>query len=218
VKVCCIASAAEASLAVRLGAAAVGLVAAMPSGPGVIHEPLIAEIAVTVPPGVGTFLLTSLQSVPAIIEQQRRCRCNTLQIVDRIEQGKYEDLRDALPGISIVQVVHVTDESSIDEACRVAEMGVDALLLDSGDQRLDVKLLGGTGRTHNWEISRRIREAVSVPLFLAGGLRPENVVAALEVVGPFGVDVCSGLRTDGALDEFKLQAFMHVLNTWTHSR
>jgi phosphoribosylanthranilate isomerase len=210
-KVCCMGSVEETRLAVRYGAAAVGLVAEMPSGPGVIPEPLIAEIAATVPPSVGSFLLTSHQHVHAIIEQQRRCRVNTLQIVDRLEEGRYDDLRMALPGVSIVQVIHITGEEAFAEACRAAEEGVDGLLLDSGDQRLDVKLLGGTGRTHNWAISRRIREAVTVPLFLAGGLRPENVAEAIQAVRPFGVDVCSGLRTNGRLDEGKLAEFFETV-------
>jgi phosphoribosylanthranilate isomerase len=211
VKVCCISSVEEARLAVRYGASALGLVAKMPSGPGVIDEGTIAQIAATVPPAVGSFLLTSEQNTTAIIDQQRRLRTNTLQIVDRLEQGTYADLRAALPGIAIVQVIHVTGEESIDEACRVAEMGVDAFLLDSGDQRLAVKLLGGTGRTHDWTLSRRIRESVDVPLFLAGGLNATNVGAAIEEVAPYGLDVCSSLRSDGKLDEAKLGAFFEAV-------
>jgi phosphoribosylanthranilate isomerase len=208
VKVCCIATAEEARLAVRHGADALGLVSAMPSGPGPIPEPLIAEIAAAVPPPVASFLLTSETNVAAVIEQQRRCRANTLQLVDRLEHGGYADLRAALPGVSLVQVVHVTGGEAVEEAVRAAEDGVDAVLLDSGDQRLAVKLLGGTGRVHDWAVSRRVVEAVRVPVFLAGGLNLGNVGDAIRAVRPFGVDVCSGLRTTGRLDESKLAAFM----------
>lgn len=211
VKVCCIGGAGEAAAAVRFGAAALGLVSAMPSGPGPIPEPLIMEIAATVPPAVGTFLLTSRQDVRSIVEQQRRCRVNTLQIVDRLEEGTYEDLREALPGVAIVQVIHVTGEEAVEEACRVAGRGVNALLLDSGNQSLPVKELGGTGRVHDWRLSRRIREAVDVPVFLAGGLRAENVAEAIRAVRPFGVDVCSGVRTGGRLDLGKLEAFFEAV-------
>jgi len=206
IKICCIGSIEEARLAVRYGAAALGLVSAMPSGPGVIGEDLIAEIAAIIPPGVASFLLTSRQSVGAIIEQQRRLRVNTLQLVDELTDGTYADLRAALPGVGLVQVIHVTGEEALDRALAVAPH-VDALLLDSGNPNLRVKELGGTGRRHDWQISRRIVEAVVVPVFLAGGLRPDNVAEAISTVWPYAVDVCSGVRSDGHLDEAKLAAF-----------
>jgi phosphoribosylanthranilate isomerase len=215
VKVCCISSIEEMRLAVRHGAWAIGLVAAMPSGPGVIPEPTICAIAAATPPPIATFLLTSHQRVDDIIAQHRRCRANTLQLVDALTEGTYADLRAALPGIAIVQVIHVTGEHSVDEAIEAASHKPDALLLDSGDPRLAVKLLGGTGRTHNWDLSRTIRESIDIPLLLAGGLRPDNVHAALDAVGPFAVDVCSGLRTDGHLDEAKLTHFMSEVRRWT---
>ena len=163
------------------------------------------------PPAVASFLLPSRQSAEAIVEQQRYVRSNTLQIVDRLTHGTYQDLRDALPGIALVQVIHVLDEESLEEALRVAP-DVDALLLDSGNQRLAVKMLGGTGRTHDWAISRRIVKQVTKPVFLAGGLNSENVREAVEQVRPFGLDVCSGVRTDEKLDERKLATFFELVN------
>ena len=206
VKICCIASIEEAWLAINHGASAIGLVSAMPSGPGPIAEELIAEIAATVPPGVATFLLTCKQDVEAIIDQQRRLRVNTIQICDRLQTGSFKQLRQALPGVSLVQVIHVTGRESVSEAVSVAPF-VDAILLDSGNQSLPIKELGGTGRTHDWSLSREITETVRVPVFLAGGLRSDNVGGAIRTVGPFAVDVCSGVRTDGELDEVKLSAF-----------
>jgi phosphoribosylanthranilate isomerase len=210
VKICCIASIAEARMAIEAGASAIGLVSAMPSGPGPIPEDLIAEIAATVPPGISSFLLTCLQDSDAIIDQQRRLRVNTIQICDRLTRGSYRELRQALPGISLVQVVHVTGPEAVEEAVAVAPH-VDAVLLDSGNQSLAVKELGGTGRTHDWNLSRQIREAIDVPLFLAGGLNPSNVASAIREVQPFGIDVCSGLRTNGALDAQKLSAFIRAI-------
>ena len=212
VKICCIASVEEAALAVACGASALGLVSRMPSGPGVITDEQIAEIAATVPPAIGTFLLTSRQSVSDIVEQQYFCRTNTIQICDHLTHGTHRDLREALPGISIVQVVHVTGPESMDEAVRIAPH-VDAILLDSGNQKLAVKELGGTGRTHDWGLSRTIRETINIPLFLAGGLKSENVAQAIEEVGPFGIDLCSGVRTDGKLDATKLQRFFAAVGS-----
>lgn len=206
VKICCIGSVEEAWLAIAHGASAVGLVSHMPSGPGVISEELITEIAAQVPPGVATFLLTSKQDVASIIAQQRRCGTNTIQLCDHLLEGRHADLRAALPGIKIVQVVHVIGEESIKEAEQVAPH-VDAILLDSGNQKLAVKELGGTGRTHDWRVSRTIRERIPVPMFLAGGLKPENVAEAITQVAPFGLDICSGVRTNSKLDEAKLKAF-----------
>ena len=206
VKICCIASVAEAWMAIEHGASAIGLVSAMPSGPGPIPESLIAEIAATVPPGVSSFLLTCQQDAAAIVDQQRRLRVNTIQICDRLPDGSHRELREALPGVSLVQVVHVTGPESVDEAIAVAPH-VDAVLLDSGNQSLAIKELGGTGRTHDWSLSRKIREAINVPIFLAGGLKPHNVAAAIQEVQPYGVDVCSGLRPNGTLDRHKLAEF-----------
>lgn len=210
IKICCISSLAEAQLAIHYGASALGLVSKMPSGPGVIAEKLIAEIAAKIPPGVASFLLTSKQNVTEIIAQQRRCGANTIQLVDELLEGSYADLRAALPGIKLVQVIHVTGENSISEAEQVAPH-VDAILLDSGNPNLSVKELGGTGRTHNWRISRTIRERIEIPLFLAGGLNADNVRAAIDEVAPFGLDICSGVRTNGSLDENKLARFFESI-------
>ena len=199
----------EAAIAITAGADAVGLVSRMPSGPGPIADSAIKEITATIPPGVATFLLTCETTASAIIAQQRQCRANTIQLVDNVEPGAHAALRDALPGISIVQVVHVRDNSAIREAVAVAPH-VDAILLDSGNPSLAIKELGGTGRTHNWKISRVIRESVGVPVYLAGGLNASNVGAAIAEVSPFGVDVCTGVRTNGRLDEEKLAAFMNA--------
>ena len=199
-------------MAIQAGAAAVGLVSQMPSGPGVISEEAITHIAARIPPGVASFLLTSELDVRAIIGQQRRTGVNTLQIVDRLEIGAHQELRAALPGIALVQVIHVRGSASVDEALAVAPH-VDALLLDSGNPALPVKELGGTGRTHDWSISRRIREAASVPVFLAGGLTAANVEQAVCSVEPFGIDVCSGVRTGGRLYAVKLAEFFRAALT-----
>ncbi len=186
-------------MAIAGGASALGLVSAMPSGPGVISEEAITWIVATVPPPIATFLLTSERSAEAIIAQQRRCRTNTLQLCDHLPATVYPRLREELPGIALVQVVHVTGPASVDYAVAAAAH-VDALLLDSGIPGLAVKELGGTGRTHDWTLSRRIRDAVGIPLFLAGGLNPANVAEAIAAVEPFGLDLCSGVRTNDHLD------------------
>ena len=207
IKICCILSLDEARLAIDHGADALGLVSAMPSGPGVIDEATIAAIAAAVPPPIATFLLTSETEAESIIAQARRCRPTTLQLVDAVEPSTYAAIRLAVPFVSLVQVIHVIGETSLAEAQRVAPY-VDALLLDSGNPNLAVKELGGTGRVHDWSVSRAIRDGVDKPVFLAGGLRPDNVGDAIARVAPFGLDLCSGVRTDGRLDATKLERFV----------
>lgn len=198
-------------MAIEAGASAIGLVSSMPSGPGVITDEAVAEIAAAVPPGVATFLLTSKQSVSEIVEQHQRCGTSTIQICDHLLDGTHQQLKESLPGIGIVQVVHVNNNASVDEACKVAEH-VDAILLDSGNQSLAVKELGGTGRTHDWQLSGRIVDEAGVPVFLAGGLRASNVAEAVAAVQPFGLDLCSGVRENDVLDMEKLRAFFAALN------
>ncbi len=206
-KICCISNLEEARLAIDAGASALGLVSRMPSGPGVIPDDRIADIAARVPPGIDTFLLTSLQDPDAIIEQHRSAKTSTLQLVDWLGPGSHAQLGSALPGVRLVQVIHVTGEESIALAEEASEL-VDALLLDSGNPNLDVKELGGTGRRHDWDISRRIRERLEIPVFLAGGLNPDNAAEAIESVGPFALDVCRGVRgEDFALDPDRLERF-----------
>ncbi len=211
IKICCIQSIEEANLAINYGANALGLVSEMPSGPGVISEDLIEEIVAAVPSSIDTFLLTSKTNADSIIEQHRKCKTTTLQIVDRVSFDVYKKLREELTTVKIVQVIHVMGEESIEEAKKVSQL-VDALLLDSGNQKLKVKELGGTGRTHDWTISRQIRDAVSVPVYLAGGINAHNVLEAIKEVEPFGVDLCSGVRENGRLSEKRLKEFFAVLH------
>jgi phosphoribosylanthranilate isomerase len=211
VKICCIASLDEARLAIDTGASAIGLVSAMPSGPGPIDEPDIAAIAAAVPPPTETFLLTALTDAEAVAAQHRRCGTTAVQLVDALEEVELRRLRRLLPDVRLVQVIHVSGPGSVDEA-RAAAPLVDTILLDSGNPTLAIKELGGTGRVHDWAISRRIRESVGVPVLLAGGLHPGNAREAYDRVLPAGLDVCSGLRLNGRLDAGKLRGFFDALH------
>ncbi len=211
VKICCIGSIEEAKAAIDAGASALGLVGQMPSGPGVISDELIRRIAGAVPPPVSTFLLTSETRATDIIRHYKKVYTSVIQLVDKPEAGAYEALRRELPYVKLVQVIHVSDHNSLNEATEAAAF-VDALLLDSGNPGLPVKVLGGTGRTHNWEISREITRSVTVPVFLAGGLHSGNVKQAIEAVQPYGLDLCSGVRTNGKLDAVKLKAFFEAID------
>jgi phosphoribosylanthranilate isomerase len=210
IKICCISSIAEAARAIQYGADALGLVGPMPSGPGVITDELIYAIASAIPPPVASFLLTSETRAEQIVLHHRRVKTSVIQLVDNLVDQDYHYLRQELPGIRLVQVIHVVDEASVEEAYVIAPL-VDAILLDSGNPRLAVKELGGTGRKHDWRLSRKIRESIPVPLFLAGGIDAGNVEQALAEVQPFGLDLCSSVRTNGQLDEVKLKGFFQAV-------
>ena len=210
VKICCISSIEEARLAVAYGAAAIGLVGRMPSGPGIITDELIHAIAKTVPPPIQTFLLTSETTTDNIIEHHKKVNTTTIQIVDALSGREYHKIREAIPNVQLVQVIHVLDEGSIKEAIEISEF-VDAILLDSGNPNLPTKVLGGTGKTHNWDLSKKIREEISLPVFLAGGINKDNIKKAIEHVQPYGIDLCSSVRTNGQLDESKLEDLFNTL-------
>ncbi len=212
IKICCISSQSEACDAIGAGASALGLVGRMPSGPGVISDEEIREIAKIVPPPIATFLLTSETASKDIIAHHQRTETNTIQIVDELTDRAYHVIRRALPNVKLVQVIHVIDESSVDEACELAEL-VDAILLDSGNPNLAVKQLGGTDRRHDWKLSRSIVDLCGKPVFLAGGINAGNVREAYEMVRPFGFDLCSGVRTEGKLDRRKLDGFFAELES-----
>jgi phosphoribosylanthranilate isomerase len=210
IKICCIQSVDEARMAIDAGADALGLVSAMPSGPGPIHEELIAQIAPHITSNLWSVLLTSKLTAAEIIAQQRRIGVNTLQLVDAVPLVELANLRRELPGVRLMQVIHVTGEGSLTQAQEYAPH-VDALLLDSGNPALAIKELGGTGRTHDWKLSRAIVESVHVPVFLAGGLNALNVVEAIRIVHPYGVDLCSGVRANGKLNSERLTSFVKAV-------
>jgi phosphoribosylanthranilate isomerase len=212
VKICCISSVEEAKIALDFGADVLGLVAKMPSGPGTIEDDLIAQIVQNIPIDTDTFLLTPKKNPYEIVEHQQLTGTNCIQLVDAVSIEDYAILRTHLPNIKLIQVIHVTDEKSLEEAIAYAEVA-DMILLDSGNPNLKIKELGGTGRTHNWELSRKIVESIRKPVFLAGGLKAENIREAVEFVQPYGVDLCSGVRTDGKLDVTKLKHFFEAIHS-----
>ena len=208
IKICCIQSPAEARLVFQHGVDAIGLVSEMPSGPGVIPPEKILEITRLIPPSIDGFVLSTLNNSWDLIDLIRTVKNRTIQLVDKLSTGNYLEIRSSIPCVKIVQVVHVTSEEAINEALKIDPF-VDAILLDSGNPEALVPEFGGTGRVHDWLISKEIVELVETPVFLAGGLNPENIVEAIKTVRPFGVDVCNGVRTNGKLDIEKLKSFIY---------
>jgi phosphoribosylanthranilate isomerase len=210
VKICCVRSPEEAHTALSFGAVAVGLVSEMPAGPGDLSESEIREIVQAVPAGTGTFLLTAVTDADRLIDKVRRLGVNTLQLWDPLEPEDYGRLHQELPGLSIVQAIHVIDASAIEHAQTAARLA-DALVLDSSNPTVPFRWESQAGATHDWSISQEIVQTVDCPVLLAGGLHSENVESAVRLVRPYGVDVCTGVRTEDALDRRKLAAFFESL-------
>lgn len=212
-KVCCIATVAEAELALAHGADAIGLVSAMPSGPGPIPDADIAVIARATAMRARRFLLTSRTTADEIAAHVRGAGTDTVQLVDTPSEQVLRDLRRMTADIALVPVIHVRGADAIAQAQALAPLA-DAPLLDSGNPGGAVRELGGTGRTHDWDVSAALVRAVApCPVFLAGGLRADNVAEAVRTVRPSGVDLCSGVRTGGRLDAAKLAAFVAALRS-----
>jgi phosphoribosylanthranilate isomerase len=189
----------------------------MPSGPGPIDDAAIAEIAAAVPPPVAAVLLTAETDATAIADHVVRTRPTVVQVVSHVEAAVLARLKRLIPSTRLLQVVHVEDASAIERA-RAYAVHADALLLDSGRPSAAVAELGGTGRTHDWTLSRRIVDAVDRPVFLAGGIRPEIVAEAIAAVRPFGIDLCSGIREGLRLDPVRLAALTAAMAAADHGR
>lgn len=205
IKICCIASAKEAAQAIAAGADAIGLVGPMPSGPGTIDTTTARDIALSTAPPVTAWLLTSEVEPERIAAHADECGATTVQIVQQVAPSVHERLMAIAPRLRRVQVIHVEGGDAHDKVDAYGTLP-HAFLLDSG--RPSAGELGGTGRRHDWTVSAKIVGAAPRPVFLAGGLSPQNAGDAIRAVRPFGLDVCSGLRSKSGLDAPKLTAFM----------
>lgn len=199
-------------MAMDAGADALGLVGEMPSGPGIIDDHLVRDIVSAVRASVETFLLTARETGEEIVEHAQYCGPNVVQIVRHIEPTEYPFIIKHLPAVTRVQVIHIEGDRSLDLIDTYSPF-VDAFLLDSGRPGADTVELGGTGRVHDWNISSQFVRRSQKPVFLAGGLNSGNVVNAIRTVGPYGLDLCSSVRTNGRLDGEKLNHFMQVVRT-----
>ncbi len=210
IKICCITNKSDLRIALDAGVDALGFVSKMPSGPGVISDLEIKELIRFVPKTITSFLLTSLTDPWQIISQIEYCGTNAAQLCNYVGIEDLHEIRSSLPDIKIMNVVHVNTYDDIALAKQYALNG-DFLLLDSGKPKADIQILGGSGIPHNWNISAEIVERVKIPVWLAGGLNAENVKEAIGKVKPYGIDVCSGVRKNGALDAAMLKEFLEQI-------
>ncbi len=211
VKICCISSIEEAKLAISYGASVLGLVGPMPSGPGTITAKNAGQILQFIPNHINTFYLCSKTTFAGIVEEYEQVLSTHMQLVDNTSIDLRRKLKMRFPNLQIVQVLHVQGEDSINDLESYI-VDSDVILLDSGSPEKAVKELGGTGKVHNWEISKRIVELSPIPVFLAGGLNSANIQKAIQLVKPYGVDLCSSVRSNDKLDTLKLDSFFKQID------
>jgi len=204
-KICGIQAASEAAAAAEAGATALGFLLGLTHWAGDETTPDAAATTIrTLPPHIEPVLVTHLLDEAAIADLARGIGARAIQVHDDLSPAGLRRLRALAPGLRLVKAVHVTGPEAAGKAAEYAGVA-DALLLDSRT----ADRLGGTGRTHDWSLSREIVRASPVPVYLAGGLRPENVTEAIARVRPAGVDVNSGVEDEsGRKDTRKMRAFV----------
>ena len=190
VKICGVTTPADAALAARLGADAIGvLVGLLHPSEDELDPERAAGIVAALPPFVVGTLVTHRTELDELRRLCRLVRPHVVQLHGGIPRDDVSALRREFPTVRLVGCVHVDGERTLEDARRAAAH-VDAILLDTKT----ATRIGGTGVTHDWSISRRVREALpTTPIILAGGLTPDNVARAIGVVRPYAVDVNSGV-------------------------
>ena len=207
IKICGMQSTAEVEIAMAAGATCVGFVGEGLTPPGCLSDEAVLEIVGAIEDRKSIVLLTPHSTVAAVVAQQRRVGAGALQLCRPFGREALLALRQSLPGVQLIQVVHMGDLGGLERAravAGIAEVG----LLDAGSTDGDSQVFGGTGRVHDWHESAAIVAELDTPVWLAGGLSPSNVGEAIELVSPAGVDVCSGLRREGRLVESLAREFV----------
>lgn len=212
VKVCCIRSLDEARTAIKAGADAIGFVGIHPPTPRTIADELIHSITQEVSRSIATVLLTASTRAEVISNQLQRTITSSVQLSAKLETEELRKLAETEPEVTRIKVVHVEGSEALKAIDQYAD-AVDIFLLDSGSPNAASPVYGGTGQQHDWRVSAEFVKASPLPVFLAGGLTPQNVTKAIDQVRPAGVDLCSGLRTGDRLDYSKLAAFMNAIQT-----
>jgi phosphoribosylanthranilate isomerase len=156
---------------------------------------------------VEAVLVTHMEEIDELERLLQQSGITTVQLHSEIAPNSVERLRGRLPYVKIFKSVNVISADSVAYP-EAFEKLVDGFVLDSIN--VATGQLGGTGKTHDWSVSRQIvMRYLEIPIILAGGLNSENVRSAIEYVHPFGVDVNSGTKApDGFKDTRKMEEFI----------
>jgi phosphoribosylanthranilate isomerase len=197
VKICGITSNEDLVTAVEAGADAVGFVVNVPSSPRNLALGEAERLMKNTPVFVKNVVVTVPKRLSELIETYERLRPDILQIHGHNLSDSV--IREKLANTRLIRAIQVKSDYAVDEAIKATNT-FDAILVDS----FVPGRLGGTGKVHNWELSKRVRQKIHPkPLILAGGLNPENVQGAIRVVKPYAVDVSSGIESQPGIKDSK---------------
>jgi len=208
VKICGVTNLEDARAAVWFGADAVGfLVGQVHYSTGSFLAPgEVAKIVAALPPFCSAVLVTHLSRPEEVIPILKVANVTTLQLHGDTTPQEAVEIKNFLPFLKTYKVVHVFDASVIEEANRYIG-SVDGIILDTAIKATGQ--VGGTGQTHDWGVSKEVVRSTALPVILAGGLNPENIITAIRVVQTYGVDVNSGVSNpDGTKDHEKVRLFI----------
>lgn len=203
VKICGNTNRKDALAAAKLGADFVGAIVEVPvDTPRKVTAQEAKEILADFSTPIGKVIVIVPRTIEEAAALYEEIRPDFVQLHGSEDVQFVRELRSLIP-CNIIKTIHVRSEATINEAKRFSKYS-DALLLDTPSEQL-----GGSGRTHDWVLSRKIVEAAGIPVILAGGLTPENVAEAIRSVRPYAVDVSSGVeKKEGKKDYAKVKKFI----------
>eukprot|EP01137_Pigoraptor_chileana_P036859 Opistho-2@33137 len=149
---------------------------------------------------------------------RRGCQGDGIDIVQLHGSAEADDMSKHVPGRPTIRAVHVGESDSSESVkARIARtVGNDALILL--DTKVGAGMQGGSGVVFDWAIARDVvvgeAGGARFPVLLAGGLSPDNVKGVLGAVDVAGVDVSSGVETDGVKDHAKIRAFVQAVRNY----
>jgi phosphoribosylanthranilate isomerase len=213
VKICGITNLEDAMQAISFGADALGFQVGMRHKTEDEVSPEEAKaIVASLPPFVSYVMVTHLQDTKTIISLLELIqKTTTVQLHDDIDLKEISAIREKIPSVRIIKAIHLLDgsESPLQKLHNYDGIA-DALILDSVNLKED--RIGGTGMTHDWTLSKKMVDNSHLPIILAGGLTPDNVQYAIRSVGPYAVDVNSGVkisRTSRRKDPVKVRNLIY---------
>ena len=197
----------DALMCVEMGVDIIGLlVGQMHTSDDFLTKEAAKVIKDALPKDIKTTLITHLESGDKIIEIAKFIDVDYIQLHSHLDEAEVEKIHNALPDKKLLRLIHIdTDGKLLNDISKMKY--VDFYFTDSIN--LKTNQFGGTGLKHNLETDRRLVETLGKPVFIAGGLNPDNVYEAVKYCHPYGVDVNTGCRaSNGLRDKEKTKAFV----------